>query len=533
MPETTLSAEVSEGFRPWGIFGNNVGNFLFSESLIRALHTPDTEIVPDSFGMENAKNIGWWASSINNGFDAVVLPMANAFRSDWMGKLNCMTALIRKLKVPVVVVGIGAQQPLDADTGHIGANPRLDAIVKGFVSAVLEKSARIGVRGEITASYLEALGFGSEHVEAIGCPSMYVQGGVLNIDKRPLDSEGPIAFNTARSARGAGDFIKHVSEEFPNSDFVCQTIEELRLLLWGDPIRGVKDPNIIATTQHQLYKEGRVRFFLDPSTWISFMKERQFSIGTRMHGGFAAILAGTPAFIGCFDSRTLELSRFHAVPHQRIASLADLPPVADVYESADFGPTVAAQRDNFSAYLRFLEENGLQHVWMPGMADPSYEELLSRVVYPTAVEPLGANMDALVSRIAYLREGGPDSQARASEYYVAPFAEPLPETTSAPSKTAQAAGDSSPSVSRVPNSGDTAKPQLQDKGDSPRELGQLPLVDQLAALLKSKPFEAVLKLANGAQHSLDRQTELLEELLGLLASSHNDGRYTENVTGQQ
>ncbi|WP_047596347.1 polysaccharide pyruvyl transferase family protein, partial [Salmonella enterica] len=81
------------------------------------------------------------------------------------------TQLIRKLKIPVIVTGVGlrANYEPQLDEGF-----SFDEDVTNFVKAVLEKSAQIGVRGQITADYLKKLGFNAElDFRVIGCPSLY------------------------------------------------------------------------------------------------------------------------------------------------------------------------------------------------------------------------------------------------------------------------------------------------------------------------------------------------------------------------
>ena len=48
----------------------------------------------------------------------------------------------------------------------------MEASVRAFMSAVLDRSPSVGVRGEFTHDYLRGLGF--RDVEVIGCPSMFL-----------------------------------------------------------------------------------------------------------------------------------------------------------------------------------------------------------------------------------------------------------------------------------------------------------------------------------------------------------------------
>lgn len=115
---------------------------------------------------------------MNRAADMLVLPLANQFRLEFGDRLNLWADTIRKLKIPVVVVGVGCQTDLNFRFDHLKP---INKPVQRFVSAVLDHSATIGVRGECTAEYLRHLGFSA--VDIIGCPSMYVNGADLESPK--------------------------------------------------------------------------------------------------------------------------------------------------------------------------------------------------------------------------------------------------------------------------------------------------------------------------------------------------------------
>ena len=150
----------------WG----NVGNLLFSNSLYRNLLCDDTDMV----------NIGKppmpsEADYINSNYDLLLLPFANAFRGGYMPSIRKWTKLIKNLKIPCVIAGIGLQCGLDYDSN---TKFSFDDDVIAFCSAIAEKSAFIGVRGERTYDYLKRLGFGNV-TKIIGCPSLYTFGSSL------------------------------------------------------------------------------------------------------------------------------------------------------------------------------------------------------------------------------------------------------------------------------------------------------------------------------------------------------------------
>lgn len=162
--------------------GGNVGNLVYANSVLRALLTDDeVEIVPDhyyaEFGKYSAKDI----SRINEEFEAYIIPFADAFRKDFIRSMKRMTNFIKRLRIPVIIVGVG----VSADYGQDIMEPMpQDDAVRELVTEVLNRSSVVGVRGESTYRYLtDKLGFPKDSVTVIGCPSMYTFGPDLKLKK--------------------------------------------------------------------------------------------------------------------------------------------------------------------------------------------------------------------------------------------------------------------------------------------------------------------------------------------------------------
>ena len=156
------------------LFTTNSGNLIFQYPVYRALMTEGTEFV--SHLLQRNDVTDEFIEQVNAEFDCVVLPMANNFRNG-ISLVTGMTKFVKKLKIPCVVIGVGLQAD---DISQIGKGFPFDAAVKEFVSAVLDRSAMLGLRGEITGDYLASLGFKAEqHFTVTGCPSMYSRGARL------------------------------------------------------------------------------------------------------------------------------------------------------------------------------------------------------------------------------------------------------------------------------------------------------------------------------------------------------------------
>ncbi|WP_299946197.1 polysaccharide pyruvyl transferase family protein [uncultured Microbulbifer sp.] len=148
------------------ILGTNSGNLIFAHAAHKTMRTDKVHITHAGYTANLLK-----ADEINEKYDYFVLPFANAFRKSFEGNLKNYTKLIKKLKIPVIVVGVGAQTDLNYNMESMSS---IDESVKEFVRVVLDRSTSIGVRGELTAAYLNKLGF--KDVDVIGCPSLFLHG---------------------------------------------------------------------------------------------------------------------------------------------------------------------------------------------------------------------------------------------------------------------------------------------------------------------------------------------------------------------
>jgi len=323
-------------------FGNS-GNILFSHSVFKGLYKHQNQIDIDGYDPEFAS-----PEEINERYDAYVLPMANAFRPEFEAVLGRYTALIRRLKIPCIVVGVGAQAGLDL--AELRGAP-MDATVKDFASAVLDRSPAIGVRGEHSRDYLNRLGFNA--IDIIGCPSMFFCGAEFSVlVKRPEDSMGLIAVNHGPGADAASaGFARSILASYPNSTFIAQ--ETANAQAWS----------AIVSEKSSLGQPHRVRHFREIAPWLAFMRTRSFSIGTRIHGNIAALLAGVPAVVIVHDSRTREIARHHRIPHLLAGTVTADSELEAILASVDVSPTNTAAGPLLDHFKAFLEKSGLDHAY--------------------------------------------------------------------------------------------------------------------------------------------------------------------------
>jgi hypothetical protein len=294
-----------------------------------------------------------------------------------------MTALLRRLRIPVVILGVGSQASTANDTSRLRP---IAPSVAAFLAAALERGPSIGVRGELTLDYLGELGF--REAEVIGCPSMFLHGDRLDVREPPRDlaPDARIALNVSPYVTAMGPVVARHAAAYRNLTYVAQDLDTLELLLGGPGADVPPDDPRPIHRAHRLVREDRIRMFTDPPTWFDFLAGQAFSFGTRIHGNIAALLAGTPAVVLAHDSRTLELARYFDIPHRLMAD-AD-PSTIDARElaaSADLTALRAGHADRLATFVTFLERHGLDHRFRSPAAEPSFEARVAATVYPPAV----------------------------------------------------------------------------------------------------------------------------------------------------
>lgn len=410
-PHQVVSPEAAFAIKALGTYSGNAGNAIFTSAVHRLLNTPSVEVVSDGLATERPGITARDIARINEEFDVFVLPMANSLRRSFRDGRARLTRVIKRLRIPVVVVGVGAQLPLSGDFSRIV--PEQNEEVKAFVGAVLDRSASIGVRGETTKRYLLSLGFADNEIDVIGCPSMHDNGREARVDKQAdqLNFDSPVAVNLDHRVKGAAAILTSNWKRYPNLTFVSQNQAEAALLMWGEPIPGYP-AELPGTISHPLYQQDRMRFFQDPIVWRRFMAQQRFCAGSRLHGTIIALTAGTPAMLFAHDSRTREVAEYHGIPFRglRAKGTWDL---AELYDGIDLEPMNRVRTENFDRYLAFIERNGLPHIHSEGNQNPEYSALLEAAEHPEGIRPLtAAAPEQIASRLRWLWQGVEADQYR-------------------------------------------------------------------------------------------------------------------------
>lgn len=333
----------------FGKLGHNTGNMVFTEALSRVLHEPKVA----SFAM---------APEEIEHSDAVVIAAAN-----WINEFDdygWLANSIERTKLPVFLVGVGAQAGLDHKV------PKLSAGSLRMLKLVSERSAFIAARGEFTCDVLGH--YGITNVLPLGCPSLLLAGtrGPRLAREASLDN---VVVHATRHGFNRCDIMQSwiyreafradlellLQSEVADTYYALGKTNNANILARADPVLH----DVYNTTDTQAiasYLRRRGLFFTHFDQWISHMKQRSFCVGTRIHATIASLIAGTPATVIAHDSRTLELAKAMGIPFIMGSQIEiDAPLPMDLLLSA-FSDAMhfKTYQQYYARYMEFFRGNG-------------------------------------------------------------------------------------------------------------------------------------------------------------------------------
>ena len=377
----------------------NTGNMLFHDAAIRSVFIDEDTTFKFSGSVIDDSEI----EQINSEYDYYIIPFADAFRESFIQKLDNFTRNVKILKIPCVMLSGGFNEAMGV---HFTNNPIFpqDEAVKRFCSAILDKCVSIGVRGETTRDYLvKHLGFPSGSVDVIGCPSMHLFSKTNEALHKEHINDVPqkIATNFRPENLGKDSeagyiklkkLILGVWNEYPQSYYYPQLLSEARLWAFGYPCN-IKQQDYPVSLTHMLSIENRIRFCTNTFTWIDSLREMDFSIGIRLHGTIAAVLAGIPSLLVTSDSRSVEVAKYHNIPSVSVDEITESMRVEDLFERAVQGmPDLARIKEqNYNDYVSYLNRNGIKNIFSNSDGNtPVFDDMVRDTKFPKPIESFSA-----------------------------------------------------------------------------------------------------------------------------------------------
>lgn len=276
-----------------------------------------------------------------------------------------MAKTLRRLGLPVVVMGLGAQY----DKAKLPDEMNIPEGTVDLMHAYSELSETIAVRGEFTAEVLNRLGI--KNVTVLGCQSCFLSYAPDFPDRiqPPKTAEGDevcVSYTDIRSETAILDFMLRTgADTIGQSNFYEYAISKgiepnpyddtfsaklMKLAVEGEGI----DP-----ARMDAYLKAHFLQFEEFDVWLEHMKRYKFVFGTRFHGNMAALQAGVPALWISHDSRTLELCRHLGLPFLPKSKMTKGMTAADLLEHCDYSNFRKVYQANYQKLKTYLDTAGV------------------------------------------------------------------------------------------------------------------------------------------------------------------------------
>lgn len=285
--------------------------------------------------------------------------------------MNWSSALevLRKLEIPVLAFGIGAQAP---SSGPL----ILSEQTKEVMRVIADHSTTLGVRGTYTAELLWSIGV--KNVRVIGCPTLFRRNDPnLRIDLPPLSGVRNVGYTLRRevSSTYARDIESYLSIQrrtlldiaarFDVTVMAQGEVEEKKMV-FGTPeqrqeaiaalrsarwFEGDDDP-LLALYLSRLFYSDVV------ADYDAIVRAQDLVLGYRLHGNLIALANKVPSVYFTYDSRTAEFVETFQIPSYDV--FAGKP-----FELEAYWDQSRFERFNRAAYAgyrnmrAFLVENGI------------------------------------------------------------------------------------------------------------------------------------------------------------------------------
>ena len=241
---------------------------------------------------------------------------------------------------PLIPISVGLQA--DATTYDFEMHPKTVKLLQA-----ISERCTIGVRGYYAAYILNKNKI--KNIAVIGCPSVFY---LSEYHFKTPDSKKSIQAISSFRTAFYPDFHKWCSKEeldfltfcsSYNMGFVEQT--------------GMNQ--ISSTERFGAWINNQRKMFFDTSEWDAYVRNYDFHIGMRFHGGIIAMQNGLRSLFLTKDSRTNELTDFFCLPKMSIQEFDSSKSLEYYYEKADyseFNKRFSYLKENFYAFAR---SNGL------------------------------------------------------------------------------------------------------------------------------------------------------------------------------
>jgi len=304
---------------------------------------------------------------LNAEYDYVFLRGSNYIHA----QMNWSKAVevLRRLKLPVIAFGIGAQAP-------VSGKLELSEDTKTVLKLISDSTASLGVRGTYSAEVLNDLGI--QNVRIIGCPTAFRNNNPdLAIRLPPLEQVKTAGVTLRRevSKTYAQDIkryltfhrslVKAMADRFEVTLMSQGEVEEKKLAL-GTPEQKAQamaalrqnewannwylDEQVIGLYQNRMFYSDVV------AEYERLVRGLDLVLGYRLHGNLMALANGTPSIYFTYDSRTVEFADTFQIPSIDVFAGQDFR-LEEHWDQSRFDKFNAAYARVYGQMRDFLDEN--------------------------------------------------------------------------------------------------------------------------------------------------------------------------------
>ncbi|MEO4001004.1 polysaccharide pyruvyl transferase family protein [Mesorhizobium sp. CAU 1732] len=330
--------------------GANSGNLLFQYAA--------TRLIGGTLEHVGFSGKGYGDATVFRGLDFFVFPAANHLKAD--GEWDLLTKFLKSIRVPLIILGLGAQADRGADPKATAASIRENQSVMDFVQMLKDKAQLITVRGPFTEAVCHELGLSA--VLRLGCQSQF-----LNADRDLGAATATRLSELANSDAPARLARLALTASAPNELHGWRAELEEKLFGWTAESDGIylqqsceewffdgaeghladlSSSNLAYAHRHiaphmerKAFAEklkATFRIYFDARRWIDDLAPVDLAIGTRIHGNMAALAASRPGVLVVHDARVTELAEEMHVPRVDGQSVIDATDHRQVLKSVEF-----------------------------------------------------------------------------------------------------------------------------------------------------------------------------------------------------
>jgi len=322
---------------------------------------------------------------INAEYDYVFLRGSNYVHKDMVW--DQAVDVLKKLKIPVIAWGIGAQAPVK---GKI----ELSEETKTVLRMMADSTTSIGVRGAYSAQVLWDLGI--KNIRIVGCPTAFRRNNPdLNIQLPPLEKIRTAGITVRREVSSTyardiqqyltfhRDLVKDLAARFDVVLMAQGEVEEKKIVLGTAEqreeafaaLRADKQVNdwYLDDTMERLHRERL--FYSDVvADYENLVQQKDLVLGYRLHGNLMALANGVPSIYFTYDSRTVEFAETYQIPSFDVFSGNEFR-LEDYWDQSLFDKFNRAYHHTYREMHQFLVENGADTKMRPVMRQNEFRPL--------------------------------------------------------------------------------------------------------------------------------------------------------------